>query len=121
MVPPWVGAELAREHELVIVGGVCERDDDVGALDTLHGRIGMVVCYDLEFPEWVRLPALCGADLLCAPVNWPRTAHPLHERPQEVVRVQASASVNHVFADRRPELYGRVVESGAVTSPAGAA
>jgi 5-aminopentanamidase len=66
-------------------------------LDTIHGRIGVVVCYDLEFPEWVRLPALDGAELLCAPVNWPRTAHPPRERPQEVVRVQASASVNRVY------------------------
>jgi predicted amidohydrolase len=129
-------AELARKHELVIVGGVCERDDEIGALwnsavvvdpdglraayrkvhlwdreslvfvageqpppvlDTIHGRIGVMVCYDLEFPEWVRLPAMWGAELLCAPVNWPRTAHPSDERPQEVVRVQASASVNRVF------------------------
>jgi 5-aminopentanamidase len=31
-----------------------------------------MVCYDLEFPEWVRLAALAGADLLCTPTNWPR-------------------------------------------------
>jgi predicted amidohydrolase len=45
----------------------------------------------------VRLPALAGAELLCAPVNWPRTPYPPTERPQEVVRVQASASVNRMF------------------------
>ena len=32
----------------------------------------MMICYDLEFPEWARLPALAGAQLLCAPTNWPR-------------------------------------------------
>jgi len=26
--------------------------------------------YRKEFPEWVRLPALVDADLLCLPVNW---------------------------------------------------
>lgn len=137
-VSDWV--VLARERDLVIVGGVCEADggllrntavvvDPSGlraayrkahlwdreghvfcpgdgpppVLDTRHGRIGVVVCYDLEFPEWMRLPALAGAELVCAPVNWPREPRPPGERPQEVVRVQASASVNRMFiavADR---------------------
>ncbi|HEV2635357.1 MAG TPA: nitrilase-related carbon-nitrogen hydrolase [Actinocrinis sp.] len=36
-------------------------------VDTAYGRIGVMICYDLEFPEWVRTVALRGADLLCAP------------------------------------------------------
>ena len=43
-------------------------------VDTRLGRVATMICYDLEFPEWVRLPALHGAQLLSAPVNWP--AHP---------------------------------------------
>jgi predicted amidohydrolase len=66
-------------------------------IDTVHGRLGMLICYDLEFPEWVRLPALAGADLLCAPVNWPDGPRPPTERAAEVVRVQANASVNRMF------------------------
>src|SRR5215472_2099994 len=31
---------------------------------TRFGRIAMMICYDAEFPEWVRRPALAGADLL---------------------------------------------------------
>ncbi|MFF0445408.1 nitrilase family protein [Streptomyces sp. NPDC004609] len=72
-------------------------------VDTPHGRIGMMVCYDLEFPEWVRLAALEGAELLCGPVNWPLYPRPEGERPGEVVRMQADASVNRMFvavADR---------------------
>jgi predicted amidohydrolase len=126
---------LAREHELVIVGGLCEEDaegtlrntavvvDRSGlraayrkahlwdrehlvftpgdeappVVDTDHGRIATVVCYDLEFPEWLRLPALAGTELLCAPTNWPREPRPTDERPAEVVRVQAAASVNRMF------------------------
>ncbi|MGH8350141.1 MAG: nitrilase-related carbon-nitrogen hydrolase, partial [Pseudomonas sp.] len=95
---------LARELNLVIVGGFCERlpgdelansaamidanglravyrkahlwdaekdiftagDAPPPVVETVHGRLGMLICYDLEFPEWVRLPALAGADLLCA-------------------------------------------------------
>jgi predicted amidohydrolase len=67
------------------------------------GRVGLMICYDLEFPEWVRLPALAGADLLAAPVNWPAMPVPPRERPCDVVRVQADACVNGVFiavADR---------------------
>jgi predicted amidohydrolase len=66
-------------------------------VETAFGRIGMMICYDLEFPEWVRLPALAGAELLCAPVNWPDGPRPETERPAEVVRVQANASVNRMF------------------------
>ena len=66
-------------------------------IDTRFGRIAVMICYDLEFPEWVRLPALAGAELLCAPVNWPDGPRPLGERPAEVVRVQANASVNRLY------------------------
>lgn len=126
---------LARELNIVVVGGFCERlagdelansaamidaqglravyrkahlwdgeneifcagNDAPPVVETVHGRIGMLICYDLEFPEWVRLPALAGADLLCAPVNWPDGPRPQTERPAEVVRVQANASVNRMF------------------------
>ena len=60
------------------------------------GRIAVMVCYDLEFPEWVRIAALAGAELICAPVNWPSVERPAGERPGEVVRVQAEASMNRV-------------------------
>ena len=66
-------------------------------VETAFGRISMMICYDLEFPEWVRLPALAGAQLLCAPVNWPDGPRPERERLAEVVRVQANASVNRLF------------------------
>ncbi|MGF6090535.1 nitrilase family protein [Pseudomonas sp. 18173] len=126
---------LARELNLVIVGGFCERlagdelansaamidanglravyrkahlwdaekdifsagDAAPPVVETVHGRLGMLICYDLEFPEWVRLPALAGAELLCAPVNWPDGPRPPTERPAEVLRVQANASVNRMF------------------------
>ncbi|GAA2337189.1 carbon-nitrogen hydrolase [Streptomyces kunmingensis] len=61
------------------------------------GRIGVMVCYDVEFPEWVRRVALAGAELLCAPVNWPLFPRPDGERPGEVVRVQADAAVNRMY------------------------
>ena len=62
-----------------------------------------MVCYDLEFPEWARLAALDGADLIAAPVNWPAYRWPAGERPAEVIKAQAAAAANGVFvavADR---------------------
>lgn len=69
------------------------------------GNVGLMICYDLEFPEWVRLAALSGADLIAAPVNWPASAAPppAGERCGEVVSAQAAAWSNGVFvavADR---------------------
>jgi 5-aminopentanamidase len=66
-------------------------------VETEFGRIAVMICYDLEFPEWVRSPGLNGAQLLCAPTNWPDSPRPSGERPAEVVRVQADAAVNRMF------------------------
>jgi predicted amidohydrolase len=129
----WV--ELARRHEIVIVGGFCELDSDgqvrnsaalvdtegvravyrkahlwdresevflagdmpPAVVQTELGRIAVMVCYDLEFPEWVRSPALAGAQLLAAPSNWPAVAVAEGQQAGEVVRVQANACVNRMF------------------------
>lgn len=87
-----------REAEIFRPG-----EEHAPVVDTAAGRVGMVVCYDLEFPEWTRRVALERADVICAPTNWPAEARPPGERPIELVRVQAAASVNRVFvavADR---------------------
>jgi predicted amidohydrolase len=78
-------------------------DADPPVVSTAYGRIGVMVCYDAEFPEWVRKPALAGADLLALPTNWPAEPTPDGERPMVVLNVQAAASANRIFiaaADR---------------------
>ena len=72
-------------------------------VDLAFGRIALMICYDLEFPEWVWLAALDGADVIAAPVNWPAVSWPAGERPAEVIKAQAAAATNGVFvavADR---------------------
>ena len=66
-------------------------------VETSGALLAVLICYDLEFPEWVRLPALAGAQLLCVPANWPAQPHPVGERPMDVVRAQAAAAVNRMF------------------------
>jgi predicted amidohydrolase len=34
------------------------------------GRVGLLICYDLWFPEAARVLALAGADIICIPTNW---------------------------------------------------
>lgn len=138
-VTEWV--DLARERDIVIVGGFPERgadgkaynsaalvdprgiravyrkvhlwngeknyftpgDEAPAVVDTVHGRLALMICYDVEFPEWARMVGLAGAELLCCPVNWPLVPRPDGERPGEIVKVQAQASSNRMFiavADR---------------------
>lgn len=66
-------------------------------VDTRFGRIAMMICYDVEFPEWVRLPALAGAELLAVPTNWPAEPVPAGERPMVTVNVQVAAFANRMF------------------------
>lgn len=72
-------------------------------IETAHGRVGVLICYDLEFPEWSRSVALAGADLIAVPTNWPLYPRPEGERVAEVQIAIATARMNHVaiaFADR---------------------
>lgn len=65
-------------------------------LDTDHGRIATVICYDLEFPELTRSVALAGAQLLLVPTNWPLVPRPADERPPEALIGMAAARVNRM-------------------------
>ncbi len=72
-------------------------------VQTSAGRLGVMVCYDLEFPEWVRLTAEAGAEVLAVPANWPLRSEGDSQRPFEVVKAQAAAvtyRVNIAVADR---------------------
>jgi predicted amidohydrolase len=65
-------------------------------LDTRVGKVSLVVCYDLEFPELTRTVALGGAQLLLVPTNWPLMDRPAGERPAEALIAMATARMNHM-------------------------
>jgi len=78
-------------------------EDEPLVVDTNIGRIATMVCYDVEFPEWVRLAMLSDATILALPTNWPDGGLPTDPTPLEAVRVQAAASQNKMVvaaADR---------------------
>ena len=80
-----------REHEWFTPG-----EEPPLVLTTAAGRIGVAICYDLEFPEVTRHLALGGAELIAVPTNWPLVDRPDGERPPEVVIAMAAARVNRV-------------------------
>jgi predicted amidohydrolase/dienelactone hydrolase len=93
-------AHLWDKEKLVFTPG----DAPPPVVEVAIGRVGVMICYDLEFPEWVRLAVLDGADLIAAPVNWPATAGaPKDGFSPDVLEAQADAAANGVFvavADR---------------------
>ncbi|MGH7704930.1 MAG: nitrilase-related carbon-nitrogen hydrolase [Candidatus Dormibacteria bacterium] len=45
-------------------------DSGFPVFDIGCGQLGMLICYDLWFPEAARALTLAGADLICVPTNW---------------------------------------------------
>ncbi|WP_309241590.1 nitrilase-related carbon-nitrogen hydrolase [Mycobacterium sp. AZCC_0083] len=64
---------------------------------TAHGMVGVLVCYDLEFPEMPRSLALRGADLLLVPTNWGLLHRPAGESAPQLLNARMAARASHVF------------------------
>ena len=61
---------------------------DLKVIDTAIGRIGILICFDMRFPEAARILALQKADIIVIPTNWP---------------VGAECSANHICIARAAE------------------
>jgi 5-aminopentanamidase len=84
-------------------------------IDTPGGRVGVLICYDLEFPEMTRGIALGGADLIVAPTNWPYEMRPEGDRPPTVTIARAAARVSRIpiaCCDRSGTERGQVWNQG---------
>ncbi|QIM15309.1 hydrolase [Leucobacter insecticola] len=84
-------------------------------VDTPFGKLGTVICYDLEFPEMPRSLALRGADVIAVPTNWPYISRPENEHAPEVVHAMAAARASGVAiacCDRSGEERGTVWTEG---------
>ena len=106
--------------------------DQVVVTDTKAGRIALLICYDLLFPEVSRIASLAGADVLVVVSNWLDIAH-LRKLGEVLPVARALEGHMHVvFANgvgeleargRRWSLYGgsRMVSArGEVVAAAGA-
>lgn len=66
--------------------------------ETPLGRIGLAICYDLDFPEYSRVLALMGAQLLVTIANWPDDIEFI---PDYVVQTRARENlINHIAVNR---------------------
>ncbi len=72
-------------------------DRPAPVVQTRHGRIGLAVCYDIEFPELTRGLALEGAELIALPANWPRDPLPPDGRPILHSLAAITAYLSRVF------------------------
>ncbi|WP_295361581.1 carbon-nitrogen hydrolase family protein [uncultured Pseudoramibacter sp.] len=51
--------------------GVYYKGEEYSVFDTAIGKIGLMICYDLDFPEPAREMTLMGAEIICCGVQWP--------------------------------------------------
>ncbi|HEX7351708.1 nitrilase-related carbon-nitrogen hydrolase [Brachybacterium sp.] len=91
-------------------------------VDTSLGRVGVMICYDAEFPEWVRRAAQDRVDVLAVPVNWPLMPRPDGQVAVEVAKIRAAAAayrVPMVVADRCGRERGTDWVGGSLVADAG--
>ncbi|MCW1245179.1 nitrilase family protein [Pseudomonas sp. SAICEU22] len=75
---------------------------DVGfpVFETSIGRIGLLICWDIWFPEVPRILSQQGADILCSLNNWVWTPPPLFDDAGKCMAsylTMTAAHVNNVF------------------------
>ena len=64
--------------------------------ETPIGRIGLMICWDVWFPEVPRLLALQGADIICSLNNWVWTPPPLFDASGKCMASYLTITAAHV-------------------------
>ena len=70
------GKIVASYHKahLFALGGEAKKfiaGNKISVLQTRLGKMGLAICYDIRFPEFIRKEVLAGAELICIPSAWP--------------------------------------------------
>lgn len=73
--------------------------------ETSIGKIGVIICYDLRFPELSRRLAVEGAQVICIPAQWPK---PREEHWRTLVRARAIENQLFVVACNACGLIGKL-------------
>jgi predicted amidohydrolase len=83
-----VAGEISFKESLTLTAG-----NKITVIDTELGKIGICICYDMRFPEFLRLMTLQGAQLVIVPGAFNLTTGPTHWKPL----IQVRAVDNQVF------------------------
>lgn len=67
--------------------------EDITVFDTQYGKMGVLICFDMRFPELVRAMAKRGAELIFCPAQFNMTTGPKHWE----LTVRARAMDNEVY------------------------
>jgi predicted amidohydrolase len=73
--------------------------------DTSRGKIGVIICYDLRFPELSRRLALEGAQVICVAAQWPK---PRQEHWRTLLRARAIENQLFVVACNTCGIVGKL-------------
>ncbi len=89
-----------KESKKLVAGKKIEKPTKTAA-----GKVGVMICYDLRFPELSRLLTVSGADILVAPSAW--VAGPMKEEHwQTMVKARAIENGSYVVApDQAGNIY----------------
>jgi predicted amidohydrolase len=77
VIGPGVVAGVYRKAHLPYLGVdrfATPGDRGFPVFQTPFAKIGVLICYDLSFPEAARVLKLRGAQIVCVPTNWPDAA-----------------------------------------------
>lgn len=82
------------------------------------GKVGILICYDVRFPEAARSVGLNGADVIAVPTNWPVGAE---SAPEFITRSRAWESRAYLTAANRVgvERGRRFIGRSQIASPGG--
>ena len=73
--------------------------------ETSIGKVGVIICYDLRFPELSRRLALEGARVICVPAQWPK---PRQEHWRTLLRARAIENQLFVVACNACGIIGKL-------------
>jgi predicted amidohydrolase len=79
--------------------------DSFKVVETSVGKIGLMICYDIRFPELARRLALEGADIIAVPGEWPK---PREEHWRTLLRARAIENQLFVVAANACGVIGKL-------------
>ena len=73
--------------------------------ETSIGKVGVIICYDLRFPELSRRLAVEGAQVICVPAQWPK---PRQEHWRTLLRARAMENQLFIVACNACGIIGKL-------------